>query len=84
MIINIKTKDVFIPFQTEVFEDKSLRRVYMLMSNDVIDLKKQENSDWWNGITAKEKESIEYGLKDAEEKKLKSHSNARNLYAKWL
>jgi hypothetical protein len=38
----IKTKDVFIPFQTEVFEDKSLRRVYMLMSNDVIDLKKQE------------------------------------------
>jgi hypothetical protein len=47
-------------------------------------LKKQENSDWWDGITAKEKESIEYGLKDAEEKKLKSHSNARNLYGKWL
>ena len=40
----IKTKDVFIPFQTEVFTDKnlSLRRVYMLMSNDVIDSKKQE------------------------------------------
>jgi hypothetical protein len=38
----IKTKDVFIPFQETVFEDKSLRRVYMLMSNDVIDLKKQE------------------------------------------
>ena len=50
----------------------------------IIDLKKQENSEWWNGITAKEKESIEYGLKDAEEKKLKSHSNARNLYDKWL
>jgi outer membrane protein OmpA-like peptidoglycan-associated protein len=40
----IKTKDVFNPFQTDVFtNDKlSLRRVYMLMSNDVIDLKKQE------------------------------------------
>ena len=38
----IKTKDVFKPFQETVFEDKSLRRVYMLMSNDVIDLKKQE------------------------------------------
>jgi hypothetical protein len=40
----IKTKDVFIPFQTEVFTNKnlSLRRVYMLMSNDVIDSKKQE------------------------------------------
>jgi hypothetical protein len=42
--INIKTKDVFIPFQTGVFpNDKlSLRRVYMLMSNDVIDSKKYE------------------------------------------
>jgi|694.fasta_scaffold17524_5 hypothetical protein len=40
----IKTKDVFNPFQTEVFTNKnlSLRRVYMLMSNDVIDSKKQE------------------------------------------
>ncbi len=50
----------------------------------IVDLKKQENSDWWDDITAKEKESIEYGLKDAEAKKLKSHSNARNLYDKWL
>ena len=42
--IKIKTKDVFIPFQTDVFpNDKlSLRRVYMLMSNDVIDSKKYE------------------------------------------
>jgi hypothetical protein len=40
----IKTKDVFNPFQTDVFtNDKlSLRRVYMLMSNDVIDSKKYE------------------------------------------
>ena len=40
----IKTRDVFIPFQDGVFtnDNLSLRRVYMLMSNDVIDLKKQE------------------------------------------
>jgi hypothetical protein len=40
----IKTRDVFIPFQDDVFtnDNLSLRRVYMLMSNDVIDLKKQE------------------------------------------
>jgi hypothetical protein len=50
----------------------------------IIDLKKQENSDWWVGITAKEKESIEYGLKDAKAKNLKSHSNAKKLYDKWL
>ena len=40
--ITIKTKDVFIPFLTDVFKDNSLRRVYMLMSNDVIDSKKYE------------------------------------------
>ena len=50
----------------------------------IVDLKKQENAEWWDGMNAKEKESIEYGLKDAEEKKLKSHSNAKNLYDKWL
>jgi hypothetical protein len=40
----IKTKDVFNPFQTDVFTNNklSLRRVYMLMSNDVIDSKKYE------------------------------------------
>ena len=40
----IKTKDVFNPFQTDVFtNDKlSLRRVYMLMSNDITDSKKYE------------------------------------------
>jgi hypothetical protein len=38
----IKTKDVFNPFLKDDFQDNSLRRVYMLMSNDVIDLKKQE------------------------------------------
>ena len=50
----------------------------------IIDLKKQENSQWWDRLSAQEKDSIEYGLKDAEEKKLKSHSSARNLYDKWL
>ena len=50
----------------------------------IIDLKKQENSEWWDSLSAKEKESIEYCLKDAEAKKLKSHTNARNLYDKWL
>ena len=48
----------------------------------IVDLKKQENSDWWDDITAKEKESIEYGLKDAEAKKLKSHSVVKNLFDK--
>ena len=50
----------------------------------LIDLKKQETSDWWSELSAQEKESVEYGLKDAKAKKLKSHSNAKKLYDKWL
>jgi hypothetical protein len=52
--------------------------------NKIIDLKKQENKDWWNSISENEKQSIEKGLKDAESGKLNSHSKAKQLYDKWL
>jgi len=52
--------------------------------NKIIDLKKQENKDWWNSISENEKQSIEKGLQDAEAGKLNSHSKARQLYDKWL
>ena len=48
----------------------------------IIDLKKQENSDWWDGISDKEEESIELGWMDAEAKKLKPHSVVKNLFDK--
>ncbi|MFM6947970.1 MAG: hypothetical protein ACKOWQ_03050 [Aquirufa sp.] len=50
----------------------------------IIDLKKQENKDWWNLISDEEKQSIEIGLQDADAGKLNSHSKARQLYEKWL
>lgn len=50
----------------------------------IMDLKKKENSDWWKTISEGEKESIELGLKDAENGKLNPHSKARKLYEKWL
>ena len=50
----------------------------------IMDLKKKENSDWWKNISESEKESIELGLKDAENGKLNPHSKARKLYEKWL
>lgn len=50
----------------------------------IMDLKKKENSDWWRTLSESEKESIEIGLKDAENGKLNPHSKARNLYEKWL
>ena len=52
--------------------------------NKIIDLKKQENTDWWNSISESEKQSIEKGLQDAESGKLNSHSKAKQLYDKWL
>jgi hypothetical protein len=48
----------------------------------IVDLKNQENSDWWYGISDKEEESIELGLMDAEAKKLKPHSFVKNLFDK--
>jgi len=52
--------------------------------NKIIDLKKQENKDWWNSISDNEKQAIEKGLQDADAGKLNSHSKARQLYDKWL
>ena len=49
-----------------------------------MDLRKQENIDWWNSISEDEKESIERGLADAEAGKLNPHTKARKLYEKWL
>lgn len=50
----------------------------------IMALKKKETNDWWNSISESEKESIEFGLKDAESGKLNSHLKARKLYEKWL
>jgi hypothetical protein len=52
--------------------------------NKTIDLKKQENKDWWNSISENEKQSIEKALQDADAGKLNSHSKAKQLYDKWL
>jgi predicted transcriptional regulator len=52
--------------------------------NKIIDLKKQENRDWWSSISTEEKASIEQGLQDANTGKLNAHSKAKKLYDKWL
>lgn len=46
--------------------------------------RKDETNDWWNSISEIEKDSIEKGLNDANEKKLEPHSEARKIYEKWL
>lgn len=50
----------------------------------LIQFRKEETKDWWNSISEEEKKSIEKGISEAENKELKSHSEARKLYGKWL
>ncbi len=51
---------------------------------EIMELRKRDNKDWWNSISEDEKQSVERGLEDAESGKLNPHSSARKLYEKWL
>lgn len=46
--------------------------------------KQEETKDWWDTISKEEQESIEKGISDADNGKLKPHANAKKLYEKWL
>ncbi len=50
----------------------------------IMDLRNTETEDWWNYISQEEKESISKGIKDAESGNVKSHSEVKNIYGKWL
>ncbi len=52
--------------------------------NKIVQLKTNENKDWWNSIANEERLAIENGLADADEGKLNPHSKAKALYEKWL
>ena len=75
--LNIQSKKLELIQWLSTIEDLSVL-------NKIIDLKKQENKDWWNSISENEKQSVEKGLQDAEAGKLNSHSKAKQLYDKWL
>ena len=73
------------------FENKKIELIQWLSTlNDksLIDklmrLREKEKTDWWNEISLAEKESIEKGIQDAQDGKLTSHSNVKNIYEKWL
>ena len=75
--LNIQSKKLELIQWLSTIEDLSVL-------NKIIDLKKQENKDWWNSTSDDEKQSVEKGLQDADSGKLNSHSKARQLYDKWL
>jgi hypothetical protein len=73
------------------FQNKKIELIQWLSTiNDVslieklVKIREKEQTDWWNEISAAEKESIEKGLFEADNGKLTSHSNAKKIYEKWL
>jgi hypothetical protein len=50
----------------------------------IMTLRKKEKTDWWNEISSDEQKSIEKGIQDADNGKLTSHSNVKQIYEKWL
>jgi len=42
----------------------------------IIDLRNKQTKDWWDEISDVEKNSIEKGISDSENRKLNSHSEA--------
>lgn len=50
----------------------------------LMELREKEKKDWWNEISASEKESIEKGIQDADNGKLTSQSSVKGIYEKWL
>jgi len=45
---------------------------------------RSEQEDWWGQITAEEKAEIEEGLLQADRGEVKSHSEIRKKYERWL
>lgn len=50
----------------------------------IIELRRSETKDWSDELSDREKKSIELGLSDADNGKLKPNSEAKKIYGKWL
>jgi predicted transcriptional regulator len=50
----------------------------------ILAIRNNEKEDWWEHLTALEKESINRGIEDADAGNLSDHEQARRIYGKWL
>lgn len=50
----------------------------------IMKLRETEKTDWWKEISKEERKSIDKGIQDADSGNLRSHSEAKKLYEKWL
>lgn len=77
MEVSLESKKIELIQWLSTLNDKTL-------IDKLMKLREKEKTDWWNEISAKEKESIEKGIQDADSGKLTSHSNVKEIYEKWL
>lgn len=77
MNLNIQNKKIELIQWLSTLTDESI-------IEKVMKLRENEKTDWWKEISKEEKKSIEKGIQDADSGKLKSHSEAKKLYEKWL
>ncbi|MFN2261887.1 MAG: hypothetical protein ABR595_07480 [Psychroflexus sp.] len=77
MDLNLENKKIELIQWLSTLNDTSL-------IDKLMKLREKEKSDWWNEISDIEKESIEKGIKDADNGKLTFHSNVKEIYEKWL
>ena len=77
MDINIQNKKIELIQWLSTLNDESI-------IEKVMKLRDNEKTDWWREISKEERKSIEKGIQDADSGKLKSHSEAKKLYGKWL
>ena len=77
MEINIQNAKIELIQWLTTLEDSSLIQ-------KIMDLRKNETKDWWNEISDAEKKSIETGISDVDNGKLKPNSDAERIYGKWL
>ena len=47
-------------------------------------IRDDEKEDWWDNLSALEKESVNKGVEDADAGNLKDQDQARQIYGKWL
>ncbi|WP_298248411.1 hypothetical protein [uncultured Christiangramia sp.] len=77
MDINIQNKKIELIQWLSTLNDESI-------IEKVMKLRESEKTDWWKEISNEEKKSIEKGIQDADSGKLRSHSEAKKIYEKWL
>lgn len=76
--INIQNKKIdLIQWLSTIENETILDKVSALISTEM-------KNDWWQNANEEERKSIEKGILDADEKRLKPHSKAKAIYGKWL